>query len=91
MSRSMRFFLAVLAVLSAAAIAVFVPRSVPVVATRFDLVGGIGFAVGLFGVVLAISQGPVWGWTSPWTALCGVGGPAWPTNPAPLARFRAKR
>ena len=87
---------AVLAVLSALAIAVFVPRSSPVVATRFDLVGGIGLAVGLCGVVLAISQGPVWGWPAPATILCGAGGlvvlAAWTAHelrtPVPLIDLR---
>jgi MFS family permease len=65
---------AVLAVLSALAIGAFVPNSAPVAATRFDLVGGIGLAAGLCGVVLAISQGPVWGWASAATIVCGAGG-----------------
>jgi MFS family permease len=31
---------------------------------RLDVLGAVGLAVGLSGVLIAISQGPVWGWTS---------------------------
>lgn len=41
---------------------------------RFDYVGTAGLAVGLLGVLLAISRGNEWGWTSPATLVSGLGG-----------------
>lgn len=41
---------------------------------RFDYVGTAGIAVGLLGVLLAISRGNEWGWTSPATLVSGLGG-----------------
>jgi MFS family permease len=40
----------------------------------FDLPGAVGLAVGLSGVLLAVSKGNEWGWTSAATLGCGVGG-----------------
>ncbi|MFV0253278.1 MAG: MFS transporter [Beutenbergiaceae bacterium] len=51
-----------------------VPVSVMRTAGRFDFVGALGLAIGLLGVLLAISRGNAWGWTSPWVLLAGVGG-----------------
>lgn len=42
----------------------------------FDFVGAIGFAVGLVGILLSVSKGAVWGWTSPLTLGIGLGGVA---------------
>ncbi|MDJ1114314.1 MFS transporter [Microbacterium dauci] len=41
---------------------------------RFDVPGVVGLAVGLTGILLAISRGNEWGWLSPATLLCGLGG-----------------
>lgn len=51
-----------------------VPVSVLRTAGRFDYVGAAGLAVGLTGILLAISRGNEWGWTSPAVLACGVGG-----------------
>jgi MFS family permease len=41
---------------------------------RFDYLGTLGLAVGLVGVLLAVSRGNEWGWTSPAVLACGLGG-----------------
>lgn len=41
---------------------------------RLDIPGAIGLAAGLSGVLIAVSQGPVWGWTSLATLGSLVGG-----------------
>ncbi len=41
---------------------------------RFDFVGTAGLAVGLLGVLLAVSRGNEWGWTSPPVLAFGIGG-----------------
>ncbi len=41
---------------------------------RFDVPGVIGLAVGLTGILLAVSRGNEWGWASPATLACGLGG-----------------
>ncbi|WP_091486605.1 MFS transporter [Microbacterium pygmaeum] len=51
-----------------------VPVSVLRTAGRFDFVGAAGLAVGLIGVLLAISRGNEWGWGSPATLGTGLGG-----------------
>ncbi|MCR2819547.1 MFS transporter [Microbacterium sp. zg.Y1090] len=53
-----------------------VPVSVLRTAGRFDYVGAAGLAVGLTGVLLAVSRGNEWGWTSPAVLACGLGGGA---------------
>ena len=55
-------------------VAVVVPPSVLRTPGRFDLPGAIGLAVGLTGVLLAVSRGNTWGWASPATLACGLGG-----------------
>lgn len=47
-----------------------VPASTLRAGGRFDLVGGIGLAIGLSGVLLAISKGNEWGWLSAPTITC---------------------
>jgi MFS family permease len=42
-------------------------------AGRFDFVGAAGLAVGLLGVLLAVSRGNEWGWASAPTLACGLG------------------
>lgn len=53
-----------------------VPVSVLRTAGRFDVAGAVGLAVGLLGILLAISRGDAWGWTSPAVLGCGLGGVA---------------
>lgn len=48
-----------------------VPVSVLRVAGKFDVVGTIGLALGLLGILLMISRGNDWGWASPLTLLSG--------------------
>ncbi|WP_328426876.1 MFS transporter [Streptomyces sp. NBC_00443] len=45
-------------------VVLFVPESKVRTGGRFDLVGGIGMAAGLVCLLLAISKGADWGWTS---------------------------
>ena len=43
-----------------------------------DWLGAAGLAAGLSAVLLAITQGNSWGWTSPRTLACAIGGVARP-------------
>ncbi|MFV0426175.1 MAG: MFS transporter [Beutenbergiaceae bacterium] len=73
-----------------------VPVSVLRAGGRFDYLGALGLAAGLLGVMLAISRGTVWGWTSVATLGTGLGGVvilglwAWYQwrSPAPLQDLR---
>ncbi len=51
-----------------------VPVSVLRTAGRFDYLGALGLAAGLLGILLAISRGNEWGWTSPGILVSGLGG-----------------
>jgi MFS family permease len=51
-----------------------VPVSVLRTAGRFDYIGAAGLAVGLIGLLLAISRGNEWGWGSPPVLAFGLGG-----------------
>ncbi|WP_248147193.1 MFS transporter [Microbacterium aoyamense] len=51
-----------------------VPVSVLRTAGRFDYLGAAGLAVGLIGILLAISRGNEWGWASPAVLAFGGGG-----------------
>jgi len=51
-----------------------VPESILRTAGRFDYVGAAGLAVGLVGILLAISRGNEWGWASLPTLAFGIGG-----------------
>jgi MFS family permease len=51
-----------------------VPVSVLRTAGRFDFVGAAGLAIGLIGILLAISRGNEWGWGSPAILSLGLGG-----------------
>lgn len=51
-----------------------VPESVLRTAGRFDFVGAAGLTVGLLGILLAISRGNEWGWTSAPILVLGIGG-----------------
>ncbi|HWL60414.1 MAG TPA: MFS transporter [Microbacteriaceae bacterium] len=52
----------------------FVPASVLRTPGRFDWLGSIGLATALVGLLLALSRGGAWGWTSPLTLGLGLGG-----------------
>ncbi|MGM1018702.1 MAG: MFS transporter [Actinomycetota bacterium] len=41
---------------------------------RLDVLGAIGLAVALTGILLFVSRGAEWGWTSPATLACIIGG-----------------
>jgi MFS family permease len=63
-----------LGVLGIIAVAIVVPVSTLRTGGAFDYVGAIGLAVGLVGILLAVSKGNEWGWASPVTLGLGVGG-----------------
>lgn len=67
---------AVLGVVVLALVLWIVPVDVLRTAGRFDYVGAAGLAIGLVGVLLAVSRGNEWGWMSPTTLACGLGGVA---------------
>lgn len=41
---------------------------------RLDIAGALGLALGITGLLLMLSRGSEWGWTSPLTLGCGIGG-----------------
>ncbi|MGW2524798.1 MFS transporter [Streptomyces sp. NPDC001617] len=51
-------------VVALALVVLFVPESKVRSGGRFDVVGGVGMAAGLVSLLLAISKGADWGWTS---------------------------
>jgi len=65
---------AILGVIQIALVVWIVPVSVLRSGGRIDFVGVAGLAIGLIGILLAISRGNEWGWTSPATLACGIGG-----------------
>ncbi|WP_156138720.1 MFS transporter [Microbacterium mangrovi] len=65
---------ALIALVAFILVALVVPPGRPGSGGRVDLLGAIGLAVGLLSLLLAISQGSVWGWTSPLTLACVIGG-----------------
>jgi MFS family permease len=56
------------------AVATIVPVSTLRTGGRFDFVGAVGIAIGLVGILLAISKGNEWGWTSALTLGLLIGG-----------------
>ncbi|MGN6127409.1 MAG: MFS transporter [Humibacter sp.] len=54
-----------------------VPESKRGASRRFDVVGAIGMAVGLAAILIAISRGPTWGWSSPAVLALLIGGGLW--------------
>jgi MFS family permease len=70
-------FLFVLSGVLSAAACLLVWRLVPVDALRgegsFDVVGALGLAMGLVALLLGVSEGNTWGWTSPGTLGLIVG------------------
>ncbi|GAB3596270.1 MFS transporter [Microbacterium tumbae] len=53
---------------------IFVPEDVLRSPGRLDVLGAIGLAIGLTGILLFVSRGAEWGWTAPLTLLCIIGG-----------------
>jgi MFS family permease len=69
------FWLAtILALIATALVATTIPVSTLRSGGRFDYLGAIGFAIGLVGILLAVSKGSTWGWTNPLTLGLFVGG-----------------
>jgi MFS family permease len=69
------FWLAmVLSVLAIVMVATVVPVSTLRTGGHFDLPGALGIAVGLIGILLAVSKGTEWGWGSPLTLTLLIGG-----------------
>lgn len=56
------------------AVTVIVPVSTLRTGGAFDFIGAAGLAVGLTAVLLVISKGSEWGWTSPAAVGLGIGG-----------------
>lgn len=54
--------------------ALVVPMRSTVARGKVDWAGALGLAVGLSGVLLALTQGKQWGWTAPATVASGVTG-----------------
>jgi len=65
-----------LSVVAIIAVATIIPVSTLRSGGSFDLVGALGLAVGLVGILLAVSKGTEWGWTSPLTLGLFGGGVA---------------
>ena len=51
-----------------------VPARQPGSGGSIDWLGAAGLAAGLSMILLAITQGKAWGWTSPWTLGCAASG-----------------
>lgn len=63
-----------LSLIAVIAVAAIIPVSTLRTGGQFDFVGAVGLAVGLVGILLAVSKGTEWGWTSPLTlGLLGGG------------------
>ena len=67
---------AALGIVAIVLVAVVIPVSTLRTGGRFDLPGALGLGVGLVGILLGISKGSEWGWTSPITLALLVGGVA---------------
>ncbi|MFI1924552.1 MULTISPECIES: MFS transporter [unclassified Streptomyces] len=63
---------AALGVVSFLLVLLFVPESQNRVGGRFDLVGSLGLSAGLVSLLLAVSKGADWGWTSGTTLGLGA-------------------
>ena len=66
---------AILILISAAMVVAWVPRGRSTVQSGpIDVQGILLLTGGLVGILLAVSQGGAWGWTSPWTIGVGAAG-----------------
>jgi MFS family permease len=65
---------AALGVVGLALVLVVVPEDVLRFPGRLDVLGAIGLAIGLTGILLFVSRGAEWGWTSPLTLASIIGG-----------------
>ncbi|MET4780538.1 MFS transporter [Glaciihabitans sp. UYNi722] len=65
---------ALLTIVAVVLVATIIPVSTLRAGGHFDFVGAIGFGLGLVGILLAVSKGSTWGWTSPLTLGLFVGG-----------------
>ena len=69
------FWLAtILGLLAIVMVATVIPVSTLRTGGHFDAVGAAGLAVGLTGILLAVSKGMEWGWASPLTLSLLIGG-----------------
>lgn len=63
-----------LGVIAIALVSFGVPGDVMRFPGRIDVLGAVGLALGLAGLLLMVSRGAEWGWLSPLTLGCGIGG-----------------
>lgn len=70
--QSLFWISALLSIASIVLIALVVPRHDPANAGRFDLTGAALLTIGLAALLVAISQGNQWGWTSPSTLITAL-------------------
>ena len=63
-----------LGIIAFALVLTIIPVSTLRTAGRFDWGGTIGFAIGLVGILLAVSKGNEWGWANPVTLTPLIGG-----------------
>lgn len=67
--QSLFWISALLSVASIVLIALVIPRHDPVDSGRFDLTGAVLLTIGVTALLVAISQGNLWGWASPATLI----------------------
>ncbi|WP_231706498.1 MULTISPECIES: MFS transporter [Tsukamurella] len=68
------WFSLALGVITLGLVYVVVPESPNLNPGKFDVVGTVGLSVGLVSVLLSITKGQSWGWTSAATIGCAIGG-----------------